>query len=160
MEPPTSHTVPEDRLGELRGGVAKLNKRAAKLGMEPVVLVAGEPRLIVYTELLPEEYQESGRVPRTVERQRSFAKAPAKRQPKVPTKGPALYQYLPNGTVGVVAHAWLWHRHPHAAQVRFLISAEQERIERETLRRVGGYGPMSKLELERIGALLKASGDE
>lgn len=64
------HVVPEDRLGTLRAGVEKLNKRAAKLGMEPVVLVVGEPRLLVYEELLPAEYQEEGRIPKTVTRHR------------------------------------------------------------------------------------------
>jgi hypothetical protein len=73
MEQADTHTIPENRLGLLRAGVEKLNKRADKLGMEPVVLVVGEPRLIVYQELLPAEYQEAGRIPRTVTRERWVA---------------------------------------------------------------------------------------
>ena len=68
MDAPTTHTIPENRLGQLRAGVAKLNKRAVKLGLEPVVLVVSEPRSQLITELLPAEYQEAGRIPSTTQR--------------------------------------------------------------------------------------------
>lgn len=67
---PRVHTIPENRLLQLRAGVATLNKRATKLGLQPVKLVViGEPRSIVYTEVLPAEYQEPYAViPKTIER--------------------------------------------------------------------------------------------
>jgi hypothetical protein len=41
-----SHVIPENRLGLLRAGVDKLNKRAVKLGMTPVGLIVSEPRIL------------------------------------------------------------------------------------------------------------------
>ncbi len=69
MTTATVHTIPENRLGQLQAGVAKLNKRATKLGLEPVGLVVSAPRSIVLTELVPDEYQELGAViPKTTQR--------------------------------------------------------------------------------------------
>ncbi len=63
------HTIPEERLSQLRAGVANLNKRAAKLGLEPITLVVSDPRSIVYTQVLPAEYQEPyAAIPKTTER--------------------------------------------------------------------------------------------
>lgn len=42
-----THVIPENRLGILREGVAKLNKRATKLGMAPVSLIVSAPILVV-----------------------------------------------------------------------------------------------------------------
>lgn len=51
-----SYRIPAARLSILQAGVARLNKRAAKLGMEPVTLVAGEPFPQSYVELVPSPY--------------------------------------------------------------------------------------------------------
>lgn len=43
---PETHIIPAERLSLVQAGVDKLNRRAKKLGFEPVVLVASEPRAI------------------------------------------------------------------------------------------------------------------
>lgn len=48
-----SYEIPENRLGLLRAGVAALNKRATKLGFDPIVLVASAPREVHYVEVIP-----------------------------------------------------------------------------------------------------------
>lgn len=69
MTTPAVHTIPENRLGQLKAGLAKLNKRAVKLGLEPVVLVASEPRSQIITELVPVEHQDPySAIPQTVQR--------------------------------------------------------------------------------------------
>jgi len=63
-----SFTIPENRLGLLRAGVDKLNKRAAKLGFAPVVLVTSAAREDHYIELVPSPYGlhlPSSEIPRT-----------------------------------------------------------------------------------------------
>lgn len=47
---PETHTIPAERLSLVQAGVDKLNRRAKKLGFEPVVLVASEPREIKRTK--------------------------------------------------------------------------------------------------------------
>ncbi len=63
-----SYRIPAERLGVLRAGVDKLNKRAAKLGMQPVIIVAAEPFAQHYIELVPNPYGPhlpSSEIPRT-----------------------------------------------------------------------------------------------
>jgi hypothetical protein len=57
-----SYTIPHERLSVLQAGVDKLNKRAAKLGMEPVSVVSGQPFAQQYIEVEPAEYGDDGRI--------------------------------------------------------------------------------------------------
>lgn len=63
-----SYRIPAERLSILQAGVEKLNRRAAKLGMAPVTLVAGPARAEGYVELVPNPYGihlPSSYIPRT-----------------------------------------------------------------------------------------------
>ncbi len=57
-----SYTIPHERLSVLQAGVDKLNKRATKLGMEPVSVVSGQPFAQQYIEVDPVEYGDDGRI--------------------------------------------------------------------------------------------------
>lgn len=57
-----SYKIPAERLSILQAGVEKLNRRAAKLGMAPVTVVAGLARAEHYIEVLPPEYGDDGRI--------------------------------------------------------------------------------------------------
>lgn len=46
----TKSTIPAHRIGDLRARVAELNKRAGKLGMQPVILHEGAPRWEDFSE--------------------------------------------------------------------------------------------------------------
>ncbi len=48
---PETFKIPAERLGILEDGVEKLNRRARKLGFEPVVLVTSEPRAEIRTKV-------------------------------------------------------------------------------------------------------------